>query len=261
MARRDGDSVQQFAARWPAARGAVKVASFLETELSGKTVAPCVTSREPMPLRSRNATARSLSTSRNAEQLRAVLRGPASPADVPSMSSNSSIRRETAITRARFASGTTRCSRRPPMTARRRGRWPSKTCLPLCRGMSLSEGIRITRAPPTPPRFLSCLGGGDDKIFRDGSGRLELAQAIIDPANPLTARVIVNRVWMHHFGFGHGPDAERFRFPRRSTDPPGTARLPRGQVRRIRLVLEETAPPHYDLGHLSAGQRRQRSRA
>ena len=36
-----------------------------------------------MPLRSRNATARSLSTIRNAEQFRAVLRGPASPADVP----------------------------------------------------------------------------------------------------------------------------------------------------------------------------------
>jgi hypothetical protein len=54
----------------------------------------------------------------------------------------------------------------------------------------------------TPPHFLTCLGGGDDKPFRDGSGRLELARAIIDPANPLTARTIVNRVWMHHFGSG-----------------------------------------------------------
>src|SRR5262249_37730494 len=54
----------------------------------------------------------------------------------------------------------------------------------------------------TPPHFLSCLGGSDDKMFKDGSGRLELARSIIDPENPLTARVIVNRVWMHHFGFG-----------------------------------------------------------
>lgn len=54
----------------------------------------------------------------------------------------------------------------------------------------------------TPPRFLSALGGTDEKIFRDGSGRLELARAIADRENPLTARVIVNRVWMHHFGFG-----------------------------------------------------------
>ena len=53
-----------------------------------------------------------------------------------------------------------------------------------------------------PPHFLSCLGGSDEKPFRDGSGRLELARGIIDPENPLTARVIVNRVWMHHFGFG-----------------------------------------------------------
>ncbi|MCI0362953.1 MAG: DUF1553 domain-containing protein, partial [Phycisphaerales bacterium] len=55
---------------------------------------------------------------------------------------------------------------------------------------------------PTPPRFLSCLGGGEGKLFRDGSGRLELARAIADPGNPLTARVMVNRVWMHHFGSG-----------------------------------------------------------
>src|SRR6185436_658652 len=38
--------------------------------------------------------------------------------------------------------------------------------------------------------------------FSLGSGRLELAHAIVDPKNPLTARVIVNRVWAHHFGTG-----------------------------------------------------------
>ena len=35
-----------------------------------------------------------------------------------------------------------------------------------------------------------------------GSGRLELARRIVDPANPLTARVMVNRLWKHHFGEG-----------------------------------------------------------
>jgi len=38
--------------------------------------------------------------------------------------------------------------------------------------------------------------------FHVGSGRLELAEAIVDANNPLTARVIVNRIWSHHFGHG-----------------------------------------------------------
>ena len=36
--------------------------------------------------------------------------------------------------------------------------------------------------------------------FSNGSGRIDLADAIASPDNPLTARVWVNRVWMHHFG-------------------------------------------------------------
>jgi hypothetical protein len=50
-----------------------------------------------------------------------------------------------------------------------------------------------------PRRFLSFLSKPDAK-FTDGSGRLELARSITDPSNPLTARVIVNRVWGWHFG-------------------------------------------------------------
>ena len=54
----------------------------------------------------------------------------------------------------------------------------------------------------TPAHFLSCLSQGEPTIFTDGSGRLDLAKAIASDNNPLTARVIVNRVWMHHFGAG-----------------------------------------------------------
>ena len=43
---------------------------------------------------------------------------------------------------------------------------------------------------------------GRAQPFTKGSGRLELAEAIADPANPLTARVMVNRIWQHHFGRG-----------------------------------------------------------
>lgn len=51
-----------------------------------------------------------------------------------------------------------------------------------------------------PRRFLGALGGGSQPVFHDGSGRLELARAIANRENPLTARVLVNRVWLHHFG-------------------------------------------------------------
>ena len=56
----------------------------------------------------------------------------------------------------------------------------------------------------TAPRsFPAILTEGKRRPFESsGSGRLELAQAITAPGNPLTARVIVNRVWAGHFGFG-----------------------------------------------------------
>jgi hypothetical protein len=43
-----------------------------------------------------------------------------------------------------------------------------------------------------------------------GSGRLELAQRITDSANPLFARVMVNRIWLHLFGHGIVPTPDDF---------------------------------------------------
>ena len=51
-----------------------------------------------------------------------------------------------------------------------------------------------------PRRFLRLVEGAEPAKFTKGSGRLELAEAITHPDNPLTARVFVNRVWGHHFG-------------------------------------------------------------
>jgi hypothetical protein len=53
-----------------------------------------------------------------------------------------------------------------------------------------------------PRQFLLVLAGDARQPFAKGSGRLELAQAIASKDNPLTARVMVNRIWLHHFGAG-----------------------------------------------------------
>ncbi len=58
----------------------------------------------------------------------------------------------------------------------------------------------------TERRFLQMLSGGafaaidSGSAYREGSGRLQLAEAIASPHNPLTARVIANRIWQWHFG-------------------------------------------------------------
>jgi hypothetical protein len=87
---------------------------------------------------------------------------------------------------------------------------------------ALTEGAKIANVsvllrgnPNTPgeeaPRhFLSILAGDNAPPFKQGSGRLELANAIADRNNPLTARVMVNRVWQHHFGVGLVRTASNF---------------------------------------------------
>jgi cytochrome c553 len=64
------------------------------------------------------------------------------------------------------------------------------------------RGEAENRGPVVPRRFLEVLSGPNRPEFTKGSGRLELAAAITSKNNPLTARVMVNRVWQHHFGEG-----------------------------------------------------------
>jgi len=65
------------------------------------------------------------------------------------------------------------------------------------------RGQAENRGPIVPRHFLEVLSpSGKPAPFKEGSGRLELAQCIASKSNPLTARVMVNRVWMHHFGEG-----------------------------------------------------------
>jgi hypothetical protein len=66
----------------------------------------------------------------------------------------------------------------------------------------LLRGDPKAPGPEVPRRFLEVFGGEPLPPSEKGSGRLELAQWIASPANPLTARVMVNRIWQYHFGKG-----------------------------------------------------------
>src|SRR5260370_1433184 len=63
--------------------------------------------------------------------------------------------------------------------------------MPNCWARSMGNGRSYCVSRPQP-------GRGPPR----GRGRLELARAIADRKNPLTARVFVNRVWQNHFGAG-----------------------------------------------------------
>ncbi len=68
----------------------------------------------------------------------------------------------------------------------------------LLRGETQNKGDLV------PRRFLEILSP-DPKHrpeWHEGSGRLQLAQSIVDPKNPMTARVLVNRIWQQHWGSG-----------------------------------------------------------
>jgi mono/diheme cytochrome c family protein len=66
----------------------------------------------------------------------------------------------------------------------------------------LLRGNPNTPGESVPRRYLEVLSGEKREAFVKGSGRLELAKTIASKDNPLTARVMVNRIWMHHFGQG-----------------------------------------------------------
>ena len=72
----------------------------------------------------------------------------------------------------------------------------------------LVRGQAKAPAATVPRHFLEAIAGSNQPEIKSGSGRLDLAQRITDPANPLTSRVIVNRVWHHLFGRGIVPTVD-----------------------------------------------------
>jgi hypothetical protein len=67
------------------------------------------------------------------------------------------------------------------------------------RGNAANPGTIVPRGFPA---VFAAAGSTQGRTFHEGSGRRELAEAIVTDAAPLTARVFVNRVWQQHFGRG-----------------------------------------------------------
>ena len=88
--------------------------------------------------------------------------------------------------------------------------WPLKTSVKPRDSYVFLRGNAGSRGPTVPRQFLEIFSNGERKPFRNGSGRLELAKHIASDENPLTPRVIVNRVWLHHFGEGIVPTPSDF---------------------------------------------------
>lgn len=64
------------------------------------------------------------------------------------------------------------------------------------------RGNPLARGETVQPRFLSALSGDETPVYADGKRRLGLARSVVSDGNPLTARVLVNFTWQHHFGLG-----------------------------------------------------------
>jgi len=82
-------------------------------------------------------------------------------------------------------------------------------------GNGVDEPVLIRGNPHQPGdivqrRFLEALGGRSLGPPENGSGREELARCLTDPANPLVARVMANRIWLHLFGRGIVPTPDDF---------------------------------------------------
>lgn len=84
---------------------------------------------------------------------------------------------------------------------------PNLTKLVYKPGVASDIAVQIRGNPSSlgrvmPRRFFAVFSQAEPVTFKNGSGRLELAEAIVGAGAPLSSRVIVNRVWLHHFGRG-----------------------------------------------------------
>jgi hypothetical protein len=93
---------------------------------------------------------------------------------------------------------------------------PYETAYAVAEGSAIEDsrvqikGDPAKTGPMVHRGFPDCLGGQELSPGDTSSGRLQLADWIVDRNNTLTARVMVNRIWLHHFGRGIVPTANDF---------------------------------------------------
>jgi murein DD-endopeptidase MepM/ murein hydrolase activator NlpD len=101
---------------------------------------------------------------------------------------------------------------------------PSRVAIAMWDGTAVDENLLIrgnhrTVGDVVPRRMLAAICGDEAESSPEsesahdkqpGSGRLELARQLVDPANPFTSRVMVNRIWQHLLGRGIVPSVDNF---------------------------------------------------
>lgn len=129
------------------------------------------------------------------EPVRQLMQDKLSPMSVPVEGANVFFTRKDSETVVRYNNERTKLDSTHPGT-------PPRAMVMLDKPKPQDVRVFIRGNPgrqgdPAPRAWLTMFGG---EKFTDGSGRLELAKHIASKDNPLTARVIVNRVWLQHFG-------------------------------------------------------------
>ena len=147
---------------------------------------------------SNGATAESLALAQARDQLASILNGPESPASYPRARTQYLMSREP---KDQFGGKINELDKMAVQSPHA----PARAMILQDSEQLYDPKIFVRGNPsvpgaPVPRQFLAVLSPADRQPFSQGSGRLDLAKAINNPANPVTRRVIVNRLWMHHFG-------------------------------------------------------------
>ena len=128
----------------------------------------------------------------------------------------------------------------------------------------LARGNPHVPGDEVEPAFLTVLGGRQPTIpprsaeAKSSGRRRALADWIASPENPLTARVMANRVWQHHFGRGLVRSSSNFGSLGTPPTHPELLDWLAAAAHRRRLATQAAAPDDRDLERLSDVVGRQR---